>query len=151
MKKWGDAAVEKELSQINEMEAYEPLMASDLTWQDKKDALRSLLMITEKRNGNIKARQVADGSKQKTYDGYDKSDGSAPTVMTDSVIITGVIDAKEGRAVAVVDVNTAFLHADNDERVLMLLRGKLAEMMVRIDPSLYRKYITYSSNGVPML
>ena len=69
-------------------------MASDLTWQDKKDALRSLLMITEKRNGDIKARQVADGSKQRTYNGYDKSDGSVPAVMTDSVIITGVIDAK---------------------------------------------------------
>ena len=108
-------------------------MASDLTWQDKKDALRLLLMITEKRNGDIKARQVADGSKQRTYDRYNKSDGSSPTVMTDSVIITGVIGAKEGRAVTVVDVNTVFLHADNNKRVLMLLRGKLAEMMVRID------------------
>ena len=33
----------------------------------------------------------------------------------------------------------------------MLLRGKLAEMMVRIDPALYREYVTYSVNGVPML
>ena len=33
----------------------------------------------------------------------------------------------------------------------MLLRGKLAEMMVRIDPALYREYVTYSANGVPML
>ena len=32
----GDAAVEKELTQIHEMEAYEPLMASELTWQDKR-------------------------------------------------------------------------------------------------------------------
>ena len=79
-------------------------MASNLTWQDEKDALRSLLVITENRNGDIKAKQVAFWSKQRTYDRYDKSDGSAPTVMTDSVIITGVIDAKERRAVAVVDV-----------------------------------------------
>ena len=33
----------------------------------------------------------------------------------------------------------------------MLLMGKLAEMMVRIDPALCRKYVTYSANGVPML
>ena len=32
-----------------------------------------------------------------------------------------------------------------------LLRGKLAEMMVRIDPALYREYMTYSANEVPML
>ena len=33
----------------------------------------------------------------------------------------------------------------------MLLRGKLAEMMVRIDSYFYRKYVTYSAQGVPML
>ena len=33
----------------------------------------------------------------------------------------------------------------------MLLCGKLAEMMVRIDPALYRQYITYSAKGIPML
>ena len=30
------------------------------------------------------------------YDGYDKSDGSSPTVVvTESIFMTGVIDAKE--------------------------------------------------------
>ena len=52
---------------------------------------------------------------------------------------------------AIINVANAFLQADNDERILMLLRGKLAEMMVRIDPSLYREYITYSDKGVSML
>ena len=33
----------------------------------------------------------------------------------------------------------------------MMLRGKLAEMMVAVDPELYRKYVTYTSKGVPML
>ena len=33
----------------------------------------------------------------------------------------------------------------------MLLRGRLAKMMVKIDPSLYRKYVTFSQKGVPML
>ena len=33
----------------------------------------------------------------------------------------------------------------------MLLRGKLDEMMVRIDPALYLEYVTYSASGVSML
>ena len=33
----------------------------------------------------------------------------------------------------------------------MLLRGRLAEMMVRIDPPLYRKYVTYLAKVKPML
>ena len=53
-----------------------------------------LLSIIEKKNGDIKARKVAVGSKKITYGGYDKSDGSYPTVNTDSVFLTGVIAAQ---------------------------------------------------------
>ena len=71
--------------------------------------------------------------------------------MTDSISMTGAVDAKEGRELAILDITNTFLHAENDERILMLLRGKLAKMMVKIDPSLYRKYVTFSQKGVPML
>ena len=114
------------------METYKPVDPKMMTYEDRKKALASLLFITEKRNGDIKARKVADGSKQRSYDGYDKSDGSYPTVATDSIFLTGVVDAKEGREVAILDIANAFLHAENDERILMLLRGKLAEIMVKI-------------------
>ena len=33
----------------------------------------------------------------------------------------------------------------------MVLRGKLAEMIVKIDPGLYWKYVTMSARGQPML
>ena len=49
------------------------------------------------------------------------------------------------------DIPGAFLQADNDEFILMLLQGKLAEMMVQIDPELYQKYIITSPRGQPML
>ena len=65
--------------------------------------------------------------------------------------MTGVIDAKEMRAIAILDIANAFLHAENDEKILMLLRGILAETMVAVDPKMYRKYVTYSPNGQAML
>ena len=74
-----------------------------------------LIFITEKRNGDIKARKVDVGSKQRTYNGYDKRNGSSPTVNTDSVFLTGVIDTHEHRAVAMLDIDNAFLHAENYE------------------------------------
>ena len=49
------------------------------------------------------------------------------------------------------DIPGAFLNADNDEYIVMLLRGKLAELMVQIDPQLYRKYVITSPKGQPML
>ena len=72
-------------------------------------------------------------------------------MVTESLFVTRVIDAKEERKMAVLDIMNVFLQADNDKIINMLLRGKLAEMMVRIDPSLYRGYVTYSANGVAML
>ena len=63
-------------------------------FEDRNKALASLMFITEKRNGDIKASKVDDGSKQRTYDSYDKSDGSSSKVATDSIFLTGVIDAK---------------------------------------------------------
>ena len=65
--------------------------------------------------------------------------------------MTGVIDAREMRAIATLDIANAFLHAENDEKILMLLRGRLAEKMVAVDPEMYRKYVTYSPNGQAML
>ena len=52
---------------------------------------------------------------------------------------------------AVLDVANAFLHMHNDERVFIIPRGKLAETMMKRETSMYREYITYSNNGVPML
>ena len=91
------------------------------------------MFITEKTNGTVKARKFADGSKQRMYDGYEKSDGSSPTVITESIFLIEVVDARERRARAVLDIANDFLNTDNDERVLMLLRGRLTNDYHRED------------------
>ena len=118
------------------MDVYVPMDPKELSYEERAKALSALLFITEKRDGRIKARKCAVGSKQRTYEGYEKSNGTAPTVTTDAVLITGVFDAHEERYTASCDIPGAFLHADNDETVLMLLRGKLAELLVKVDPKL---------------
>ena len=52
-------------------------------------------------------------------------------------MITSAIEAHEERDVAVIDLPGAYLHAMSDEEVLMLLKGPLAELMVKVDPSIY--------------
>ena len=116
-------AVMKELQQIHDMDVYIPMCPKELSYEERAKALSALLFITEKRDGRIKARKCAVGSKQQTYEGYEKSDGTAPTVTKDAVLITGVIESDEERDTATCDIPGAFLHADNDETVLMLLRG----------------------------
>ena len=60
-----DTAITKELQKIHNLETDDPVYKSDLSQKEKKDALESLMFVTEKTNGTVKARKVADGSKQR--------------------------------------------------------------------------------------
>ena len=89
---------------------------------------------------------------ERTFEGYEKSDGTAPTVSTDSVLITAAMEAGERRDVATLDIPGAFLNTDlDDEDTIMLLRGRMVELMVQIDPKLYRKHVITSSKGESLL
>ena len=88
--------------------------------------------LQKKKDGRVKGRKLAVGSKQRTYDGYDKSAGISPTVTTKGLIMTCAVDAHEDRDTAMVDVGHAFLHTENDENVLMKLRGKIVELLVQL-------------------
>ena len=41
-----------------------------------------------------------------------------------------------------IDLPGAFLHADNDQDVIMFMQGRLTELMSLIAPQTYRKFIT---------
>ena len=79
-----------------------------------------------------------------------KDEITSPTVMNENVFITSCIYAHEKRDVATVDVPGAFLHNNvdpEDDTVHMILQGVLAELMVKVEPELYRKYVIYDSKG----
>jgi hypothetical protein len=65
-------------------------------------------------------------------------------------MLSCVIDAMEKRDVATVDIPGAFMQADMDETVHMKMEGKMAELLVRIDPKLYRKHVQLE-NGKQVL
>ena len=69
----GKKAFNKELQQLHYMDTYEPMDPDKLTWLEKTKALVSLMFLVEKRNWLIKARAVADGSKQQKKEGLQKS------------------------------------------------------------------------------
>ena len=83
----------------------------------------------------MKARLVVDGRKQRSDD--DPMDAASPTVAKKSVLITDVIDAKEGRDVATLDLPGSYLWAEQDQVRHMVLKVKLAELMVLAAPELY--------------
>jgi hypothetical protein len=107
--------------------------------------------IIEKQDGWVRARACANGSKERRQPGYKKEDGASPTVATNSIMITATIDAHKQRDVATIDIHGAFLNAYNDKETFMLLKGRLAELMVQVNPNLYQKYIIYDKNNQTLL
>ena len=65
--------------------------------------------------------------------------------MTVAFILTAILDALEGRDVAVVDIPGAYLSADMDNEVHIVFIGRLAEMMVAADPALYQPFVSYET------
>jgi Reverse transcriptase (RNA-dependent DNA polymerase) len=134
----GEAAVQSELSQLLERKVMEPMQVATLTYQEKKRALPYLMFLKEKRDGKIKGRGCADGRSQREYIG--KEESSSPTVSTESVFLTSVIDARERRDVATVDLPGAFMQADMDDIVHMRLEGKMVDLLIDLDPT-YAQFI----------
>jgi hypothetical protein len=131
----GETAVTKDLEQFNKYGVFEPKHARDLSEEDKKKALSSLIFLKEKKSGVIKAGSCANGNPPRDH--IAKEEAAAPTIALKSVFITSTIDAKESRKVVTVDIPGAFLHTDNKDYVIMKMVGTLAELMVKTNLKLY--------------
>jgi hypothetical protein len=131
----GETAVSKELKQFNVYDVFEPLYANKLSNEDKSKALTSLIFLREKQDDNVNARSCANGSVQREH--VAKEEAAAPPVALESVFVTATIDAKEKRKVVTIDIPGAFLHANNEDYVVMKMNGLPAELMVKMDPKIY--------------
>jgi hypothetical protein len=97
------------------------------------------MFLKKKRCGRIKGRGCADGWKQHIY--KTKEETSAPTAAIESLFLSSVIDAKEGRAVVTLDIPGAFMQADMDEVLYMKLEGPLAHLLTKVDPKQYSQFV----------
>jgi len=98
------------------------------------------MFLKEKRTGEIKGRRCADGRKQREY--MSKEENSAPTVSIEAVMLSSVIDAMEKRDVCLIDITGAFMQAEMNDTVHVRMEGSLAELLVKINPKLYQKYVS---------
>jgi hypothetical protein len=146
----GEAGVTKELTQMHDISVFHPVEVESLTYDEQKKALSLLMFLKEKRDSSIKARMCANGRKKK--DGtWSKQETTLPVVAMELVFITTVIDVHKGRDVACFNIPGTFLHTNVDEDITMVLKGRLADLMVQVAPNLYRKYITVDKKGIVIL
>jgi hypothetical protein len=78
-------------------------------------------------------RGCADGQKQ--HINSTKQEASLPTVAIESLLLSCMIDAKEGGDVATMDM---------DELVHIRLEGTMADLVVHLSPETYNKFVIHN-------
>src|SRR5210317_575036 len=142
----GNMAALAEMEQLHMRDAFKPVLPSNLTPEKKKEVLESIILLKQKRDGTIKGRNCADGRKQREF--TSKEAAASPTVKFESVFLTSVIEAHEGRDVATIDIPNDFIQTkiENEaEKVVIKMRGKLAEYLVLIATQIYKPYIVFEN------
>jgi hypothetical protein len=92
LKEWGEKAftsAQFEMKQVHCRDTFRPKHSREMTHTQRQTALESHMFIKEERDGKIKGRTVAFGSKQRDY--IFKEDDSSPTIATESVLVSCII------------------------------------------------------------
>jgi hypothetical protein len=91
----------------------------------------------------LKGRTCADGSTQR--DKYTKEQTASPTVSTDALMLSLIIDMYERRDVATADVVGAYLNADMDDFTLLKLQGDIVDVMCEVNAK-YAEFVAIENN-----
>jgi hypothetical protein len=129
IKKHGQVTVDalySEFLQLHDLEVFKGLQASELTKAQRNASLRAISVVKEKRCGRIKGRTVADGRPKKGL--YTKEETTSPTVSTDALMLSILIEAWKQRD------------------VVLRIEGESVDIMCRVSKH-YEQFVTYKNGG----
>ena len=106
------------------------------------------MFLKEKRDSTIKVWGCADGRRQRLYMAKDQT--SSPKISNEALFLNINIYTKEGRDVSTCDIPGAFIQTDMPEgsdKFHIKLDGAMEDLLAKINPQLYRKYIILIRQG----
>jgi hypothetical protein len=155
LKERGDQAFtasRSEMKQLHLRNTFNPNHWLELSQVHRQTVLESHMFLKQKRDRKINGRTVADGNKQRYY--ISKEDARSPTVATEAVLFSCIIDAEEGRDIAVVDITNAFVQTrvENEKDMAFIkMRGVLVDIMVEIAPDVCKPYVSRDKKEMKQL
>jgi len=113
----------REFAQLEDLRAYKSVDVKTLSKEQRRGTLRTINLIKEKRNGKLKGQitihQIRD---------------NFPTISSDALLLTIMIDAYEQGDVATADIAGAYLKAYMDNFVLMKFTSQDVEILCKLNP-----------------
>ena len=142
----GVRAVRKELDQLQDRKVIQTRLSREINVEHKIRALFYLMFLKEKIFGSTYGSCCAYGRPQQLF--MKKEDTKSPTVSIQGLMFSCMIGSKEDRNVETEDISGDFLQTDDTiGSTNFSFDGMVAELLARIDPGLYRKYITTYEKG----
>ena len=144
----GQATAKSERKHMHLRYTFKSKHSIDLNENKKKSILEYHIFIKEKRDGKIKGRTVSGGKKQRGF--ITKEDSSSPTVSTEAVLFSCIIDEEEKLDVSEIDTPHMFIHTrveNVNEMSVIKSRGVLVELILEIDTELYGTFVTTDKKG----
>jgi hypothetical protein len=133
----GHKASMKEIDQLHKRTCFAPLKVKEMKLFKRKKAQIALMFLTEKRDKSVKGRMVYNSKSTREWLYWE--DAASPTAALESIMITGVIEAKEERDVMTCDIPNAFIQAylpkkePGEDRVVMKITGVQVDMLVNVN------------------
>jgi hypothetical protein len=96
LKAWGEQGVIAACSKMKQLhfrDTFKPKHWRELSHTQCQTVLESHMFLKQKQDGKIKGRTLAGGKKQRDY--IPKEDASSPSVATESVLLSCIINAEK--------------------------------------------------------
>ncbi len=135
------SSINCELQAMENKKVFHPLNFHQLSYQQRKSAIRSFIFLKEKFKPNgdfdkLKSRLTASGNQQdRVHIENTFGSVSSPTISMSSLMTILAISKSEKRHMATMDIGCAFLNADmSDENVIIILDKVTTQEYLKIRP-----------------
>ena len=140
------------MRQLHLRDTVEPQHRHELLAKERPEVLESHMFLKLNIDGKIKGQAVTSGNKKRDF--ISKEEASSPTVATEAVLLSCVIDAQEHQDVATIDITNACIQTrvnKIEDMANIIVRGTLVDVLVDIEPDIYGPYASTKKKGVKTL
>ena len=126
----GFEALLKVMKKLHIIEVEQPYNSNVLAKKENKKSLKYLMFLEQNHCIRIKGRRCSDGRNQRIY--KTKEETISPTVATDSMLLSCVIDAKDNWYIVTWNIPGLFMQSDMYEMICFILNSTFYMLLTQV-------------------
>jgi hypothetical protein len=95
------------MDQLHQRHCFTPIDVATMSNEERRKSVDALMFLGEKRDKSVKGRMVYNG--KPTREWLSRVDSTSLTAALESIMLTAIVDVKEGRDVMSCDIPNEFI------------------------------------------